>query len=62
MTVLLFVDGWAVVGLLVAVQCASHMGSILLNTQTISYMVDDFAAAGISPVAFSVMFLIRTFR
>ena len=52
--------GWWLLLLLVFVQCAGHSGSIILNSLTIAYMFDEFAAIGISNADFSVFWLIGT--
>ena len=46
--------GWWLLALLVLVQCAAHSGSIILNSLTIAYMMDEFATVGISNADFSI--------
>ena len=52
--------GWVIVAILVVVQCASHIGSVLLNAITISYMMDEYELAGVSRPTFSLMWMLGT--
>jgi hypothetical protein len=57
--------GWWLLGFLVLVQCAAHSGSIILNSLTIAYMLDEFVELGVSNADFSIFCALeppRTFR